>query len=149
MKRIESMMRFRKLFCIFFILISLSLAINATDDISYIYNYPEQNITIEFQSDTSFTEDTRLMIADVIINDTPLAQTYSLCWLVGHDITVERVSAIYHKRSEYAPRCQWEIYDVEKCSNCDYTYARLIDSCYISCCPPDASAVSIDDSHTH
>jgi len=141
--------RFTKFFGFIFILVSLSLVINATDGISYVYNYPEQNITVEFQGDTSFSEDIRQMIADSIVYNISPAQTYSLCWLVGHDITIERVSAIYHERSEYDPRCQWEIYDVEKCSKCDYTYARLVTSKYISCCPPDASAVSIDDSHTH
>ena len=126
------MKRFIKLFCTFIVVLSLGLVINAADDISYVYNYPAQDITVEFQSDTSFSENTRQIIADAIVYDIPFAQTYSLCWLIGHDITVERVSAIYHKRSVDDPRCQWEIYDVEECSNCDYTYARLVDSRYIS-----------------
>ena len=127
----------------------LSLVISATNEYPYIYEYPEHNITIEFEENSIFSPDDRQMIADSIAYNTSVAQPYSLCWLLGHDIYTETVTATYHEKSEYDPRCQLEIYHVEKCTKCDYAYPRLVDSRYITCCPPDASAVSIDDSHTH
>lgn len=139
----------KKIVCIVMVICMLSCVISATDENIYIYEYSDQNLTIEFSQNTILSADIRQIIADSIAYDTPIPQIYSMCWLLGHDLYIEGVSAVYHKRSEYDPRCQLEIYDVEKCENCDYVYARLVDSRYISCCPPDASAVSIDDSHTH
>ena len=138
-----------KVFCAIFCIIILVLTISAVENEQYVFIYPELDIKIEFSDDTTLTTDHRKNIADHIVYNTPISQTYSLCWLIGHDITTETVTATYHKRAEYDPRCQLEIYHVEKCSNCDYVYPRLANSLYISCCPPEASAVSIDDSHTH
>lgn len=139
----------KKIICVVMIICTLSFVVFAAGEEVYIYEYSAQNLTVEFDQDTAFSSDIRQVIADSIAWKTPIPQTYSLCWLLGHDLYIETVSATYHKVSEYSPRCQIEIYDVEKCENCDYTYARLVSSRYISCCPPDASAVSIDDSHTH
>jgi len=140
----------KKLLCIIVMLLSvLTCAVVATDANTYVYEYPELNLSVTFIENTSFSQEVRQKIADSIAYDTPVSQTYSLCWLLGHDLYVEGVSVVYHKRAEHDPRCQWEFYDVEKCENCDYAYPRLVSSQYISCCPPEASAVSIDDSHTH
>ena len=139
----------KKLLCIFMVVCTLSLVVSATNESTYIYEYPELDLTIEFSEDSAFSQVDRQIIADSIAFETPISQTYSLCWLVGHDFYVETVSALYHKKSEYSPRCQLEVYDVEKCTKCDHLYPTLVSSRYISCCPPDASAVSIDDSHTH
>ena len=138
------MKHMNKMFYIITLMLALSFVVSATGGASYIYEYPEENITVEFAEDSSFTHDIRQMIADSIVYDIPIAQTYSLCWLLGHDFYTESVSALYHKKSEYDPRCQYELYDVTKCTNCDYVYAVLSDSRYISCCPPEASAVSLD-----
>lgn len=127
----------------------LSFVVSAMDESTYTYEYSELDLTVEFDETSVFSNDERQMIADSIAYDAPIQQTYSWCWLLGHDLYVETVSALYHKKSEYDPRCQLEVYDVERCENCDYIYARLVGSRYVSCCPPATSAVSIDDSHTH
>jgi len=134
-----------KFLCSTLLVFALVLNIFATESEQYLYVYSDIDVTVEFSEDTLLTNENRVRIADHIVYNTPLSQTYSFCWLLGHDITVDTVTAIYHKKSEYAPRCQLEVYHVDVCSNCDYTYARLVSSSYISCCPPDASAVSLDD----
>lgn len=128
---------------------ALSFVVTATDENTYIYEYPELNLVVEFNEDSALACDMRQVLADSIAYDTPIAQTYSWCWLLGHEFYVEGASATYHKKSVYTPRCLFEFYDVTKCKNCDYLSATLVDSRYIHCCPPEASAVSIDDSHTH
>lgn len=135
---------FKKLSCIVILLFTLSLVISATNENTYTYDYPELEITVHFSNDSIIPENLRKTIANSIAYDTPLSQTYSLCWLLGHDTTIDTVSAIYHKRSEYDPRCQLEIYHVTVCSKCDYVSPALVSSSYISCCPPEASAVSLD-----
>ena len=127
----------------------LSFVVSATSENSYVYEYPEQNITVMFTETSVLTHDERQMIADSIVYNIHVPQTYSLCWLLGHKLYTETVSLVYHEKATYDPRCQLEVYDVEKCENCDYAYPILVSSSYISCCPPDASAVSIDGSHTH
>ena len=139
----------KKILSIVILVSVLSFMVSAADKNTNVYEYYEQNLSVEFIENSAFSQDIRQMIADSIAYNTPIPQTYSLCWLLGHDLYIEGVSAVYHKQSEYDPRCQFELYDVEKCRNCDYVYARLVSSQYISCCPPDASAVNIDDSHTH
>jgi len=123
----------------------LSFIVSATDTDTYIYEYSEQGITVIFEEETCFPSDIREIIADQIVYGTPSSQVYSLCWLVGHDLYNDAVGIIYHKRSEYDPRCQYEQYNVEKCTKCDYAYPRLVSSFYISCCPPETSIVSLDD----
>ena len=132
------------LLCSIIFIFTCSLIAYANNDDVYIYEYPEFNLSIEFPADTTLSSTTRQMIADSIAYDIPLSQTYSWCWLLGHDTTTKTISAIYHKRSEYDPRCQVELYDVTSCSNCDYVSPVLISSSYISCCPPEASAISLD-----
>ncbi len=134
----------KKLILSIILICVLTLAISASNEDANIYEYPEQNLKVEFAETSVLSHDERQMIADSIAYDMPISQTYSLCWLLGHDFYVEMVSATYHKRSEYDPRCQFELYDVEKCRNCDHVYPTLVSSSYISCCPPDASAVSLD-----
>ena len=134
-----------KIVCVILTICALSFVVSATSENSYVYEYPEYDLTIEFANDSSFSQDDRQMIADSIAYNVPVPQRYSLCWLLGHDLYIETVGAIYHKKSEYDPRCQMELNNVEKCENCDYVYARLADSRYISCCPPAISIVSLDD----
>ena len=135
----------KKLFIFVILICVLSFVVSATDVNPYIYEYFEQNLTIEFAENTTFSQNDRQRIADAIAYGDSMSQTYSLCWLLGHDEYVETVSAVYHKSSEYDQRCQLEIYDVTKCTNCDYVSPILIDSRYIPCCPPDTSIVSLDD----
>lgn len=143
------MNKIKKVFIVGILICILSFMVSATDENTYIYEYAEQNLTVEFIENSAFSEDARQIIADSIAYDTPVPQTYSLCWLLGHDYYVEVVSATYHKKSVYAPRCLIEFYDVTQCRKCDYIYPVFTGSQYIHCCPPEASAVSIDDSHTH
>lgn len=134
----------RKLSCILLLTVTLPTIISAASETTYIYEYPEQNTTIEFSDSSLLASSTRQTIADSIVYSLPLSQTYSLCWLVGHDTITETITATYHKRSQYEPRCQLEIYHVTSCTNCDYANPVLVSSKYISCCPPEASAVSLD-----
>ncbi|MBQ7931785.1 MAG: hypothetical protein IJ334_12305, partial [Clostridia bacterium] len=107
----------------FMCVLSLSVVISAADESTYIYEYSELNLSVEFAETSVLSHDERQRVADSIANNVPMQQTYSLCWLLGHDIYHETVSALYHEKSEHDPRCQLEIYDVEKCENCDYVYA--------------------------
>lgn len=144
-----NMNRVKRIFFVVILMCVLTFVVSASNENVYVYEYPEQFLTVEFVEDSVFSSDIRQIIADSIAYDTSIPQTYSLCWLLGHDFYVEMVSAVYHKKSVYDPRCQLELYDITKCRNCDYLYATLVDSRYIPCCPPDTSIVSIDDSHTH
>jgi len=134
----------KRFVCMALLILTLSLLVSATDINTYIFDYSLEEITIIFSEETSFSEDKRKAVADSIVYDIPISQTYSLCWLLGHDTVTETVTAVYHKKSVYDPRCQLEIYDITSCTNCDYVYPRLVNSTYISCCPPDSSAISLD-----
>lgn len=123
---------------------TLALIVSAETNETYIFEYPEHNITIEFSDTSLLSNNARQIIADSIVSGSPIPQAYSLCWLLGHDTVLDKVTAVYHKKSVYDPRCQLEIYDVTSCTNCDYVYPDLVSSTYISCCPPEASAVSLD-----
>jgi len=135
----------KKLLYVGIFICMLSFVVSAADENTYSYEYPAQNLTVEFAEDTTLSPNIRQTIADSIAYNTPVPQTYSLCWLLGHDYYIHTVSATYHEKSEYDPRCLLEIYDVKKCNNCDYANPTLVTSRYISCCPPEASAISLDD----
>lgn len=57
-----------------------------------------------------------------------------MCTLFGHKLESAVITTITHKKRATDPRCLRESYDTEACTRCDYTYAELITSKYISCC---------------
>lgn len=121
--------------CAILLVASLSLGVFASEEQKYIYYYPEYDITIEFSKNSNINTDTQIIIAESIVHNANIPQTYSLCWLTGHDSSVETVSAISHKVANSEPRCQRTVYNVTTCAKCDYTDIVLVGSNYIYCCP--------------
>ena len=118
-------------------ILSLTLFISASEINGPIIVYPEAGVTVQFEADTSLTPEMMQMIGDSIVYDTPIAQTYALCWLTGHDKVTETVTAISHQELPYDPRCRLDIYLITTCTKCDYYSEELSSSGYISCCPED------------
>lgn len=131
------MKRVIKIISVLLVILSLTLAISASNGSAPIITYPEENITIEFEANTSLSDAKRQIIADAIALDTPIIQSRAWCWLTGHDKTTETVTAIYHKQLELDPRCYIELYLITTCSKCDYYEEELQNAGYISCCPAD------------
>lgn len=101
------------------------------------YNY--DSVTVEFEENTSFTEDEQKAIADMIINGTDdETSTYNLiCTLFGHDTIHEMVTATRHKVYDDTPRCLEKTYLVTTCNRCDYQEIELILEIYVACCPEE------------
>ena len=131
------MKRFIRMISICIVILSFTLAISASNGSAPIITYPEENITVEFDANTSFTAEKRQIIADAIALDTPIVQSRAWCWLTGHDKTTETVTATYHKQRTLDPRCLLEIYLVTTCSKCDFYEEELHSSGYITCCPEE------------
>ena len=125
---------------ILFIILCLCLTITsyAATIADYTLTYEDIGITIIFNTNTSFSTEERQNIADSIIyGSSDDIATYSLCWLTGHNITSESVTAIEHKVSDTAPRCYMTVYNVETCSKCDYVNTESAGSTFLNCCPED------------
>lgn len=118
-------------------ILSLTLFISASEIIGPSIAYPEAGVTVQFEVNTSLTPEMMQTIADSIVLDTPIAQTYSLCWLTGHDKVTETITATYHKELPYDPRCRLDIYLITTCKKCNYYQEEFDSSGYISCCPED------------
>lgn len=131
------MKSFIKIVAICIALLSLTLAISANNGNKLVISYPEEEITIEFDANTSLSVEKRQMIADSIALDSPIIQSRAWCWLTGHDKTTETVTAIYHKQRELDPRCYLEVYLVTTCSKCDFYEEELHSTGYITCCPEE------------
>lgn len=104
-----------------------------------VETYGNGSVTVEFEEDTSFTEDEQKAIADMIINGTDdETSTYNiLCTLFGHDTINESVSATRHKVYDESPRCLRKSYLVTTCSRCDYQELELVYETYVVCCPEE------------
>ena len=108
----------------------------ASDEVIHQYG----NISVVFESDTSFTVTKQQYIADMLVygeSDITIVQPRAWCWLTGHDKTTEYVTIITHKKYTTEPRCLEEVYEVTTCSKCDLYDMVLIASVDISCCPVD------------
>ncbi|MBQ3227029.1 MAG: hypothetical protein IJB43_00455 [Clostridia bacterium] len=113
---------------------SFIFSVNA-EGTSNIYNINGK--TVEFLTDSSFTNEQQLIIANCIANDIDNSSvaTYNLlCTMFGHKTTTETITVIEHCVSDTAPRCLRTFQDVTACSRCDYVYVEVIGSSYIFCC---------------
>lgn len=131
------MTKFKRIISMFLLASSLTLTIFANEPQVLTYNYPEYNTTIVFSDDTKLESDKRKVIADSIAYNSTISQTYSLCWLTGHNLSTETVTETNHKVATYEPRCLIKIYSVTTCSKCDHIETVLKNSDYIWCCPEE------------
>ena len=101
---------------------------------SYDYLIGNTQITIEFASNSIFSDEKQQQIANHIIYGDDGVSTYALCWLTGHDYVYENVSLIEHKVYVLSPRCLKKTYSVETCSKCDHVEETLISHARYACC---------------
>ena len=102
-----------------------------------VYEFPDEDKVVTFENNCTLTEDEQLTVAERLIYGSPEdpdVQTYSWCWLTGHDLTNNMVSVVTHQARATQPRCYRETYNVATCSNCDYMEEDLLTSVYIVCC---------------
>ena len=98
------------------------------------YTYEFGNKTVVFNSDTIFEESERVQIAQSLADDTTAPSTCGILCLFGHDYEAENVATITHCVYDTQPKCLKEIFEVKKCTRCDYTESELLSSAYIVCC---------------
>lgn len=104
------------------------------------YYYENENITITFNSATQIPQEKQQIIADKLalgISIDSEISTYRWCWLLGHDLITEVVTATEHKVYEEAPRCILRCYEIETCSGCDYYKETLLSTTDQYCCPEE------------
>ena len=125
----------KKLFLIPLFCILFSLTCFAQTE----YNYENEDTTVIFQSNSSFSNETKQYIADRLIygNNDDSISTYSWCWLTGHDKQTENAWKIEHKFRTTDPRCKKTTYMITTCTNCDFIEFTDLTYNYISCCPED------------
>lgn len=123
---------------LFIMLLSFSINIFATQNNQLVFEY--ENMSVVFESDTTFSVTEREYIADMLVygeSDVTLVQPRSWCWLTGHDSKTEYVTIITHKKYDTVPRCLEEVYEVTTCSKCDLYDMVLISGMRIACCEED------------
>ena len=104
----------------------------------YEYIKDDAEITVEFDSDSTLTDEQKQNIADHLVNGDDGVETCSLCWLTGHDYVEHCVTLITHKVRELTPRCKKSTYFVPVCSKCEKVGTEeLVSETLIACCPED------------
>lgn len=97
--------------------------------------YTEQNATVMFDADSSFTLEEQQHITELLVYGEDTTNPYGLsCTLFGHNYESEIVTLINHRVRTTAPRCLEEKYKVSKCSKCGDTQQTLLSASYINCC---------------
>ena len=100
------------------------------------YIYTIENTTVIFDEATTLNEESRLHIANLLVNGDDGTTTYGLmCTLFGHKLESNMVSTITHCVEATDPRCLEETYLVDTCTRCDYATTERIGYGYITCCP--------------
>ena len=116
--------------------VSFCMTVSATD-VENTYHYG--NFEIVFEKGSAFSEETKQVIADYIVNGDDGATTYNLmCTLFGHKETVEAVTTISHKVRTTDPRCLRQRWEVSACSRCNEALGMTeLSRTYITCCAED------------
>ncbi len=102
------------------------------------------DITIIFDSASSFTEEEQTQLAQLITNhatgstNNEVVSYNLMCTLFGHKYgSAELAYTTTHKVKDTAPRCKEECYSITQCTRCDHTELEIVNSSYINCCPED------------
>lgn len=124
---------------VIFLCITFSLSLSAYSSTSPEFVYAKEGVSVIFSNDSVLPLEKKQLIADRLVfgykSGEESISTYSLCWLLGHDLSTEGVIIVDHKVFSTVPRCVEKYYNVETCSNCDYINETLISTNYIYCCP--------------
>lgn len=115
------------------LVLSICFSSVAADVEQYTYDYG--SVSVIFDADTPFSEESREHIANVLVDGEPEIETYGLACLFGHKYVTDTVVTITHCVSATQPRCLQEIFEVSECSRCGKTKTELFDQSYIFCCP--------------
>lgn len=100
------------------------------------YSISIDNVEFIFNSNSVFSNEEQLRIAQALLSPSDNAQTYGLmCTLFGHKYTSEVVVTVTHNVNSSAPKCLRETWQLNVCSRCEHTEGTVIDSYYINCCP--------------
>ena len=95
------------------------------------------NVDVQFQNDSCFTNEQKQFIADNIVNSSSEnnISTYGLtCTLFGHKYNTENVTTTTHCAKAAAPRCLVEEWEISVCSRCEDTISTNTANYYIYCC---------------
>ena len=113
--------------------VSFCLVVSA-EDIEYTYSYG--GVEVIFAEDSSFTEEMKQHVVELLANGNDGVTTYNLmCTLFGHKETVEGVTTISHKVRTTAPRCLQQVWEIHACSRCNEALSQiLLSEAYIYCC---------------
>ncbi len=106
----------------------------------YVFEFEDEQKTVTFEQDTSFSAQEQQAVAQRLVYGAPEddgTSTYAWCWLTGHDYTYDSVSVTTHKARPISPRCYRETYEIETCTKCDHFQEELLTGVYILCCPED------------
>ena len=127
----------RVIVCIMTVVFVLSFTANIWASESKIRTYSVGDVTVTFDDDCSFSNETCERIAYSLAygNEFESVQTYNLwCTLFGHDYNVTGLYVVNHKVYSAQPRCVEETYKVSVCSRCEHTVKNLTSSRRINCC---------------
>ncbi len=112
--------------------IAMPLTAYANDIAGNVYEIDDR--TIQFKSNSAFTEEEQLKIVNVLIEDENEIAPYNLvCSLFSHKYTSEIITTTTHNVRSSAPKCLLEKINVSVCSRCGYTEKEHISSSYINC----------------
>ncbi len=121
------MKRFLSLIAIIVCLLSLTMMLNASENIS--------NIDIIFEEDSSLTLHEKELVREYILTGHTSQQTRGLsCLLFGHEYQTEYIYAVVHMVRNAPPRCDRELYRVNVCTKCEDVQSEYISVSAIYCC---------------
>lgn len=119
-------------------ILTLNCIAASTTSSKYEYVKDDSIITVEFDPNSSLTDEQKQHVADYLVNGDDGVETCALCWLTGHDYVDQCVALITHKVRTKSPRCRRSTYIVPVCSKCEKVGTEeLISETLIACCPED------------
>lgn len=87
-----------------------------------------EDITVEFDENTEFSEIQKQNIIDHFTGKDSKYMINSILCVFGHNLTTERTYNTRHRVYTSSPRCEKDTYDVSSCSRCDYVNSEYVTS---------------------
>jgi hypothetical protein len=116
----------------------------ASGSTNNIFQYIDPYVTVEFDEENDFPDETKQRIADQFAGIVSAGQIAGddtaniLCTLFGHKTSETIVGVTHHFVYAHDPRCREDYYNVIACSRCDYTVDEYLTSMDVYCHPENS-----------
>ncbi len=119
---------------LFAFLLALLMCVSAFAENENEFVYQRGNITIYFDSSTTFNAEQREAFVDILTGTNNQPSPCGLACLFGHKYEIASVTTVTHQVNSVQPKCLEETFELKQCTRCNKQVVERMGYMYIVCC---------------